>query len=396
MERKKMRMTNLQSMSSVANINMETVHVKIGRGGGSDNYPTNFRNDNSSKPPFLIGLLGFTLVELLVVIAIIGILIALLLPAVQAAREAARRTQCSNHFKQLGLAIHNFHDSQQGLPPSCIGVNGASFYIVTLPFLEQQTLYDYFVSLPDKDGNNAGQLGKNVTGTWWKDKVDDKDAFKAVSVLYCPSRRSGKAQRITDTPDGGAGMLTDYAWARCVKDNAYPQGGSGDSWMVFDNPGGMGARGDAGPIRIAAGTLTQHELRDSFAYWEDGTSNQIVMGERYLAAGRLTMCEKSADGTDMGSLDCQVIAANNTEGATISFPKSHFAIVQEEYGRMPIAPNTKPVSGGWYTYGFSSNHPGVCNMLLGDGSVKSFSVNLPAKQGVYWTSTADGNSVTAP
>jgi prepilin-type N-terminal cleavage/methylation domain-containing protein len=92
---------------------------------------------------------GFTLVELLVVIAIIGVLIALLLPAVQAAREAARRMQCSNHLKQIGLAVHNFHDTQNGLPPVGFGssaMGGAmrtTIWALILPFAEQQSLYDF-------------------------------------------------------------------------------------------------------------------------------------------------------------------------------------------------------------------------------------------------------------
>lgn len=85
---------------------------------------------------------GFTLVELLVVIAIIGILVGLLLPAVQAAREAARRMQCSNNFKQLGLAIHNYHDTNNKFPPRIGGDAFARNYtpsgiIRLLPYIEQ-------------------------------------------------------------------------------------------------------------------------------------------------------------------------------------------------------------------------------------------------------------------
>ena len=94
---------------------------------------------------------GFTLVELLVVIAIIGILVALLLPAVQAAREAARRMQCTNNHKQLGLAVHNYHDTYKSLPARAGGTQGPtnldnqgwlSAWIVLLPFYEQAPMYE--------------------------------------------------------------------------------------------------------------------------------------------------------------------------------------------------------------------------------------------------------------
>ena len=80
---------------------------------------------------------AFTLVELLVVIAIIGVLVALLLPAVQMARESARRTQCSNHLKQLGLAAQNFHDVKGALPPARLGNSGnwLTWAVVMLPFV---------------------------------------------------------------------------------------------------------------------------------------------------------------------------------------------------------------------------------------------------------------------
>src|SRR5215216_5717465 len=87
---------------------------------------------------------GFTLVELLVVIAIIGVLVALLLPAVQAAREAARRMQCSNHLKQLSLALHNYESTHLTLPPAGIDSNQMSWVVLTLPFIEQGNLYSQF------------------------------------------------------------------------------------------------------------------------------------------------------------------------------------------------------------------------------------------------------------
>ena len=81
---------------------------------------------------------GFTLVELLVVIAIIGVLVALLLPAVQAAREAARRTQCTNNLKQMGLACHNFHDARKSLPPAYMSGEGfGTWLMLIMPYMEE-------------------------------------------------------------------------------------------------------------------------------------------------------------------------------------------------------------------------------------------------------------------
>src|SRR4051794_6862694 len=144
---------------------------------------------------------GFTLVELLVVIAIIGVLVALLLPAVQAAREAARRSQCSNNLKQFGIALHNYHDTFRNFPPRRGGTNGCdgnvdlarvkcnydrlSAFVMLLPFYEQKALYDTIQAggVTDSAGNLIAPGGpapwyNNAKWTPWQVQLQ---------VIICPS-----------------------------------------------------------------------------------------------------------------------------------------------------------------------------------------------------------------
>ena len=146
---------------------------------------------------------GFTLVELLVVIAIIGILIALLLPAVQSAREAARRVQCNNNMKQLGLALHNYHDAHKTFPPCQMFPPGASpstsnqygpnWVICILPFMEQETLYDSFdLKKPISDAANRQQRGVDL------------------SMMKCPSDHYVDQTKFASPNDGDNWARSNY------------------------------------------------------------------------------------------------------------------------------------------------------------------------------------------
>ena len=103
---------------------------------------------------------AFTIIELLVVIVIIGVLIALLLPAIRTARESARRMQCSNHLKQFGLAIHKFHDAHKALPPSSVGTDRLTGFAYLFPYYEQQSLYNVIMSWGGTANAPSHQFGQ--------------------------------------------------------------------------------------------------------------------------------------------------------------------------------------------------------------------------------------------
>lgn len=203
---------------------------------------------------------GFTLVELLVVIAIIGILIALLLPAVQAAREASRRSQCTNNLKQIGLALQSYHDQNKSFPYGGLARGwGVSFYVGLLPFLEQRTTFDKW----DMIGNNYGYEGGNAN-------VLALAANVRIPALLCPSsvlpvlvngnlqncHYAGIAGAVTQPP-----LFAETRNATCCSCCANAGAGALNSGVIAG--GGMLVPNEALPIHQAI----------------DGTSNIAVVGE---------------------------------------------------------------------------------------------------------------------
>jgi prepilin-type N-terminal cleavage/methylation domain-containing protein/prepilin-type processing-associated H-X9-DG protein len=159
---------------------------------------------------------GFTLIELLVVIAIIGVLIALLLPAVQAAREAARRSQCVNNLKQLGLSLHNYHDALGSVP--CSSRNWWGQFPMLLPYMEQQSLYNAMNFMFAENVNGRTVTGGSTNGT---------AQMTTISVLQCPS----DTDRLTNVQGhhnytGNTGSTANSLYAATIYNGPFASRGS--------------------------------------------------------------------------------------------------------------------------------------------------------------------------
>jgi len=346
---------------------------------------------------------GFTLVELLVVIAIIGILIALLLPAVQAAREAARRMQCSNHFKQIGLAVHNHHDAQRVLPAAAVIYNGGSLWPQLFPYAEQMVLAEYMT---------RRRYSNDYTEPAWWSRDDQfeplgmtRESLASVPFMKCPSRRSGT--QMSTTANSGTyatrGPLGDYAFV-VLRDNNSPWW---DHWAPEETQGFVGPfrqaiwTGEGGLPWNSTGTADAWRPRDTMAWWSDGTSNQFLMGEKHIPNNRLDKCEITATypGLVATCADCTYFSGASAWGSAGSarsfrgFDNSNrFGISYatdkdlERDDRCPL-----------FHYGFGSAHPGVCHFLLGDGSVQSVSVTTSTDEILIpYAHVSDGKAVSLP
>ena len=310
---------------------------------------------------------AFTLVELLVVITIIGILIALLLPAVQAAREAARRAQCSNNLKQLGLAMHGFHDAQGALPPGGWGYNWAphpdrgvnvdqpgGWAYSLLPYYEQQALYD---------------LGAGV-GAWTNNaalQAANKQRLQTpLSIMYCPTRRAPLAyspgQGWIKTPIlcTTLDVLGHCDYAVNGGENYEGFGYGPDSLdpvtvTTYFTTGAGAFYIDQ--IKVHTGIVAMHN-RFKFTDITDGLSNTFMIGEKSIDP------DHYEDGISYGDDQGPFIADERDSYRAAAWdcePNCSTA------NFMAPAPDTPGIDD---TFGFGSAHSGGLYFVLCDGSVR--------------------------
>ena len=326
---------------------------------------------------------AFTLVELLVVIAIIGILIALLLPAVQAAREAARRMQCSNNLKQLGLATHNFHDAFKQLPKQAqqlwaIGLQGrglggncqtASYVTALLPYFEQTALYDQIINDLSTTGTYGGET--RIPFTW---DTDWNTINNSIAPLLCPSDPNATT--------GGNGSDWGYNNYHCSL---------GDVPMEWTS-----ATFSRGPF--IGGNHDSKVSGKTFAAMSDGTSNTIIIAEAAIAKGgsggspknsfvemysNATIADDSPEACyNQRASDGTVPNAFNASGAFVFATGRNWteARVPMNSFQTILAPNNPSCGNRWdiamTTAG--SFHTGGANIAMGDASVHFVSETINA------------------
>jgi prepilin-type N-terminal cleavage/methylation domain-containing protein/prepilin-type processing-associated H-X9-DG protein len=311
---------------------------------------------------------AFTLIELLVVIAIIAILIGLLLPAVQKVREAAARMKCSNNLKQLGLALHNYHDTNNRLPPgasnnrspfgSYTGTGsqwGASWMMYIFPGLEQQAIgsrWPYNLNYQDNSANGPRQL------------IGDGAGRPKFSVLECPSCPLGNDFCLSTTAPGS--MVADYA-AIAGTVNGF----GGISGLDQHSTSSYGITGRNG--------ILHYNSQNTLVGITDGTSNTIMVGEvgNWVYTGTAAAPTQRdyrpsvQHGFAMGCLgnnNNTVALSNNSNARVFNTTTVRYPINSRQFfttdctdGVCQNASNNHPLTSG---------HSGGVNVLLGDGSVR--------------------------
>jgi prepilin-type N-terminal cleavage/methylation domain-containing protein len=308
---------------------------------------------------------AFTLVELLVVIAIIGVLVALLLPAVQAAREAARRSQCQNHLKQLGLGVLGFEDQNKTLPHTRYD-DRYTWAVEIMPFIEQKTLYDQW----------------DLTKRYYLQTATAR--MSTIPILFCPSRRSsrlgqqGSISTLSGTPSNDVdvqdntsnpqvpGALSDYAGSVGSTGRDYwwdGEGSSGGDNTLLKCRGAFQMANNWMVSAKGAGPVAGKRL----AQFTDGTSNSIFIGEKHVQVGKFGK---------VGS-----------DGCTYNGDKGY-----GYRGAGPKFPLARTPSQT-LTAAFGSYHPGVCQFVMADGSIRTVRISINLTVLGNLADVDDGNTI---
>jgi len=298
---------------------------------------------------------AFTLVELLVVIAIIGVLVALLLPAVQAAREAARRTQCSNNLKQIGIGLHNYHDTLNVFPPGAIwGVtpNKGSVLVHLLPFIEQQNLYEKFDFSTDPYSQTLPD------GTLI--------AAQIVKPYVCPSDQNtgllnGRAVH-NYTGSVGPSKLIDNSACSCPTGVTW---GNTYGLSPYDDPKNYG------------GPFTRRAVATRMSDVTDGLSNTIFFGEVRRGCS--------------AHVNTGWVSSNNANGLT-----STIIPINSDTCQTGASDKCKQPCNWNMELGFRSQHPAGCQFLFGDGAVRFLPETIDHWNYQYLGGKAEGQTAQVP
>ncbi len=315
---------------------------------------------------------GFTLIELLVVIAIIAILIALLLPAVQQAREAARRTQCKNNLKQIGLAIHNYHDVHRCFPFAWMlgaDFNSSVWGVQILPYMDQANLWNQMdSSIPAYD--QAAGFGFGPADAVQRQLAAIRTPLQ---VYMCPSTPAEVLSTYDLTPAGFP-----LTWTAARSDYTPTTGVRAAFAAIAYRGNAGGQRGGAlNAVGVDPGDPTSaSDPITRISQVTDGTSNTIAIGERvggtsiYDARRQINGTFTAALGTTNGGAWADLLNGENwIAGALYDGTPSPFA---PNGGPCPV--NCSNYRGG----GLYSFHVGGVQILLCDGSARFISANIDA------------------